>query len=257
MSIRTATKPNLIGTPNLPLFQNDRFESAIWLKGADVILESAIECPCKGKTGSPLVTCQNCLGLGWVFLNPLATKAIVSSVNYKTKYSQWSPELTGTISITVRDQERFSFMDKVTFASRTSILSEVRPVIDTGTQKFIFCSYNVRKIKSIYIFNSDATKLLKLSSDKYTIKSDNSMVVQLNSVSYPTPFNGVVSIEYEHAVAYHIIDIPHDVRSTFLVNSKGQNEEVNLPLQGIARRAHLVFGQSTNYAGTNLLDNND
>ena len=257
MSIRKAASPSLLSQPNVPLFEADRFEAIIFQKGYDVILEQAVACPCKGKTGSPKTSCQNCLGLGWVFLNPVETKAIISSINSQTKYKPWSPELTGTVSVTVRDSERFSFMDKVTFSGKTSILSEVKPVITSGDNVFIFASYKVQKINGIYLFNSDSTKLTKLSADKYSIKAENSSVISLNGVTLPTGFNGVISIDYEHLISYNVVDIPHDFRSSFMLNERGQNVEVNLPVQGVARRSHLITGYATNFAGNNLLDNSN
>jgi len=257
MSIRTATPPNMLGAANVPLFVKNDFDTLIFQKGYDVIIENAIECPCKGKSGSPKTTCQNCLGLGWIFLNPTGTKAIISSINNNTKYKSWSPEITGTISITVRDEDRISLMDRVTFSSRQSILSEVKPVLNTGTQKFIFCSYRVKVIRSVYIFNDDTSKLTKLTASQYSIKAGNSSVVELTGITYPTVFNGVVTIEYEHEVSYNVVDIPHDFRSAFILNDRGQNIEYNMPIQAIARRSHIVIGVATNYSGNNLLSNDD
>lgn len=257
-SIRTSTPPStLIGASTAPLFQKDSFDEVIFLKGMDVIIENAIQCPCKGTSGAPKTTCQNCLGLGWVFLNPTATKAIITAINAQTKYKQWSPELTGTASLTVRDEDRVAFMDRITFTTRMSILSETRPVKTAGAQKFIFTSYRCKEIKSIYIFNTDASKLIKVPSTQYSIKDGNSMIVELTGVTYPANFNNVVSIEYLHNVSYNVVDLTHDFRSTFLMNDYGQNKEYNLPMQAVIRRSHLVMGEPTNYSGNNLLDNSD
>lgn len=255
MTIRTSTPPNLIGQPTVPLFQKNSFDSVIFLKGYDIIIENAIECPCKGTSGSPKTTCQNCLGLGWVFIQPTATKALITSINSQTKYKQWSPELMGTISITVRDEDRIAYMDRVTFSSRYTVFSEVLKVKDTGAQKFVFCSYRVQEIKNVFIFNTDGTKLVRLTSSQYSIKTGNSMIVELTGVTYPQNFNGVISIEYMHQISYNIVDITHDIRSTFLLNEKGQNQEYNLPMQAVARRSHMVLNAPTNYSGNNLLDN--
>jgi hypothetical protein len=257
-NIRQATPLTAIGSPNIPLFQQSEFNQIIFNKGYDIILESAVVCPCRGKSGSALPTCQNCLGLGWVFLDPVKTKAIITSINKDTKYKYWSPELTGTVNITVRDEERLSYMDKITFFSRTSIFSEVKPVITSSTgSKFIFCSYNVKSIKRVFLFNSETSALTLLSSDKYTYNNANKRIISLsNTIVYPTIFNGVISIEYEHELSYNVVDLPHDFRSTFISNDRGQNTEYNLPVQGVARRSHIVLGESTNFENNNLIDNN-
>jgi hypothetical protein len=256
MSIRKATPPNLIGAPQTPAFQVDRFEALIWNKGYTIIIENAIACPCRGKSGAPLTTCQSCNGLGWVFLDPVETKAIVTGINYQTKYRQWSPELTGVINLTLRESERVSYMDRVTFSTKTSVLSEVKPLIDAPDgKKFIFCSYDVKSIRSIYMFDGVGRKLVKLTSSQYSIKPENPTIVIINMSQLPTNFNGVATIEYEHLISYNVIDLSHDIRSTFVMNDKGQNVEVDLPVQAVARRSHLVFGKTTNYTGDNHIDN--
>lgn len=254
-SIRTATPPNLINQPRVDLFRKNDFEAAIWNKGYEIIIEQAIHCPCKGLSGAAKTTCQNCLGLGWVFINPVKTRAIISSINRQTKYQHWSPEMIGTISVTVRDEERLNSMDKITFASRFSAMSEVRKVLSDNNQSFIFCSYKVVSIKSISVFVSDNLPLMKVPVDKYSISPNNSSVVLLDTTDFPEPFNGVVSIEFDHEVSYNIVDMPHDFRSTFIYNEKGQNVESNMPIQGIARRSHFVLGSATDFSGTNLLKN--
>jgi hypothetical protein len=255
-SIRTATPPNLIGQPDNKLFRKNDFDSIIFQKGYDLIIEQAVACPCRGKSGEAKPTCQNCLGTGWVFLNPVKTKGVLSSINYNTKYKEWSPELVGTASLTVREEERLSFMDKVTFEDRTSVLSEVRPVIQSETKKFIFCSYKVRRVKFLFVFSTDNSKLINIPADKFNIVQGNNFVVEIsNSFVFPVNFNGVISIDYEHEVSYNVIDIPHDFRSTFTKNNKGQQVEDLLPMQAIIRRSHFVLGEPTNYSGNNLINN--
>ena len=254
-SIRKATPPNMVGQPNVPLQRVNDFEALIFNKGYTVIIENGIECPCKGKSGAAKTTCQSCLGLGWVFIDPIETKAIITSANSSTKYKHWSPELTGTVNVTVRDSERISLMDKITFKTKTNILSEVRPIIDTGTEKFIFTSYKVRSIRSIFIFTSDSTKLIKLPVANFSVSHENEMVIKITGVTFPTDFNDVVTIEYEYPSSYNVIDLPHDFRSAFISDNNGKNQEYSLPVQAIARKSHFLMGGATNLLGNNLLDN--
>jgi len=256
-NIRKAAAPNLVGRVRNPLFKNADFEAAIWDKGYNVIIEKSIECPCKGNSSEALSTCNNCLGTGFVFINPVNTKAILTSINRQTKYQQWSPEFTGTISITTREEERLSFMDKVTLKDRTSILSEVRPMRANGAQKFIFTSYAIVEIEGVYLFESGSTKLVKLSTTEYAINSSNNMVVDLNVSSYPASFNGAISIRYKHNISYNVIDLRHDIRSTFVLDNNGKQQEKLLPINAIARKSHYVIGNPTNYGADNLLNNSD
>lgn len=256
-NIRTDTPPNLVGQPDNKLFRVNDFDSIIFQKGYDVILEQALLCPCAGRSGSAKPSCLNCLGYGWIFINPLSTKAIISSINFSTKYKDWSAELIGTISVTVRDEQRLSFMDKITFKTRSSILSEIRPVIISGENRFIFTSYKVKKINALLIYSSDSVKLINVPKDKFNLLQGNDFIIKIDSsFVLPVNFNGVVSVEYEHEISYNVIDLPHDFRSTFTLNNNGQQVESYLPIQAIARRSHIVLGEPTNYSGNNLINNN-
>ena len=254
-SIRRATLPNMIGSPNIPLQVQNDFEALIFNKGYFVIIENGVECPCKGKSGAALTTCHNCLGLGWMFFNPIQTKAIITSANSSSKFKHWSRELIGTVNVTVRDSERLSYMDKITFKTATNILSEVRPVISTGSNKYIFCSYRVESIRNIFLFNSDTEALTKVPASEYSIKTANNMVVELTGITFPSIFNGAVSIEYEYLESYNVIDIPHSFRSAFIDDANGVSQEYNLPVQAVAAKSHLVMGGPTNYIGNNMISN--
>jgi hypothetical protein len=254
-SIRTATAPNLIGQPDNKLFKQNDFEAFAWQKGYKVVFEQAIACPCRGTSGEAKPTCKNCLGLGWVFINPTNTRALITNINKDTKFKYWSPELIGTIAVTVQNENKLSYMDKITMTGKTSIISEVKPVLENDGQKFIFCSYKVESINEVFLYAGDDVKLTRIT-DLCSIKSENGYVVLLDdSIEYSDNYNGVVSIDYEHEVSYNVIDIPHEIRTSFIINSKGQRDEYEMPMQAIARRSHLSLGDSTNFDGDNVIDN--
>ena len=107
MGIRTQTPPNLVGIPKVNVFNKEDFNAALWENGYDVILEEAIACPCKGQSSDNLSTCSNCLGTGWVFVNPIKTKAFITSINRNTKYKDWSPEMIASLSIRTMTENLF------------------------------------------------------------------------------------------------------------------------------------------------------
>ena len=255
-NIKRATPPSFLGQPDNKLFRKNDFDAAIFQKGYNIILEQSIACPCRGKSGEARPTCQNCMGYGWIFINPKETKAILTSLNATTKYQQWSPELIGTINITVRDIERLSFLDKITLRDRTSVMSEVRPIIESEGERFIFCSYKVKKVNFIFIFNGDTNKLINITPDDFEVVQNNNFVIKIkDSVNLPVNFNDVISVDYEYNPSYVVVDIPHDIRASFITNNKGQFEEIILPVQGVARKSHIVLGEPSNYLGNNLIDN--
>ena len=254
--ITRATPPSFLGQPDNKLFRKNDFDAVIFQKGYKIILEQSVACPCRGESGEARPTCQNCMGYGWIFINPTETMAILTSLNATTKYQQWSPELIGTINVTVRDIERLSFLDKITLKDRTSVMSEVRPVLENEGDRFIFCSYKVKKVNFLFVFSDDNNKLISLTSDDFEVMQSNNFVVKIKEhVVFPLNFNDVVSIDYEYNPSYVIVDIPHDIRASFNTNNKGQFEEIILPVQGVARKSHIVLGEPSNYLGNNLINN--
>lgn len=253
-NIRTATRPNNIGGIRVD-FTQPEFDNAIFDKGYEVIWYEAVRCPCNKAREGHLSTCNNCLGLGWVFVNPIQTKALITSINKDTKYKYWSQELSGTVNVTLRDQERLSVMDKIVLKNKFSLMSELRDVREVAGQKFIFTTYPIDQIHSVFLFNSVSTKLVRLTMDEYMVSTDNPYVLKINKTPLPTGFNNVVSIKYKHKVQYNVIDLPHDLRYSTELNRKGQEIELPLPIQAIARKSEYLTGYSVNYDGTGILDN--
>lgn len=255
-NIRTATPANLIGQPEVE-FRRDDFNALITTKGYNCIIEKAVRCPCEGEGESPLASCQNCFGTGWVFINPIKTDIIASGINLSNKYKDWSLERSGIISLTVRDDdvESLSFYDKVSFVDKYSRFSEVLRVNSYNSNVFVFTTYKVKEIYEIFIFNGSTNKLRQLTEDEYSINENNPYVVDLMVTDYPTDFNNVVSIRYKHELQYHVIDLPHELRGSTKVTKEGNREDFILPMNAIARRAHLIVGAKPNYDGSGWQDN--
>lgn len=254
MSIRSAPPPNLIGQPTVD-FDKNNFDSVIWLKGYDVVKYDAIQCPCTGGM-NPQINCENCLGTGWLFINPIQTKAIISSINKNTEYKYWSPEFKGTVSLTLRDVEHLSFMDKIVLKDSASLLSEVRPIRVHEGQSFVFASYPVSSINSIFLFSNANEPLIRLDPSLYSISAENPYVIKLSSsIVYPANFNNVLSVDYKHKMQYNVIDIPHDLRMSTTRDNNGKLQKFELPMQAIAQKSHYVTGDSPKFDGTGIKNN--
>lgn len=244
--ITQATPPNLIGQPSVEFRKND-FDAAIWNKGYDVLIEKAVKCPCSTKDNEAWSSCNNCLGMGWIFIDPVQTKALMFNINKDTKYKNWSLELLGTIGLTVRSAEKPSYMDRITVIDSGSIsnysyFSEILEIRDLEGDPYVFCSYEPSSIEYLYAFEDYNKVLIKLTSDDYSVSTDNSYVINLSyDFSSISNFNGVISVRYKHKLQYHVLDIPHDIRASYKTNSDGKEEQVQLPLNAIARKAHNVF----------------
>lgn len=258
MSIRKSPPANLIGLPN-PEFEKNLFDAALWQKGYDCHVDKSIECPCRGgNENKPLPSCQNCGGVGWVFINPIQTKVLITGVNRDTKYKQWSQELIGNVSVSLRDIEQSGFMDRITILNETAIFSEVRKIRQVEVTplsflNFIFLSYEVKNIEDIFVFKADNQKLIRLNSEQWIVNPNNPYSIVFTDDVLTQSSNLTVSVRYKHNVQYHILDIPHVIRSSNITNGFGQLEKVRLPNQYMARLAHYVL--RPDFDGDGIIDN--
>jgi len=260
MTIRTTTPPNLSGYSN-PEFDKTLFDASIWQKGYDCFVDKAIECPCRGgNEGHALPSCQNCGGVGWVFMNPVATKAIISGINRDTKYKAWSQELMGTVNITLRDIEKSGFMDRVTLTNEEAIFSEVKKIRQKELEgdeflNFIFLSYQIKQVEDVFIFKGGDQKLERVTDDKWQINPNNKYSLLFNDSVLSDLVNNTVSVRYRHNVQYNVLDIPNVIRSSNIINRVGALEKTKLPNQYIARLAHYVVRPRVD--GTGILNNTE
>ena len=255
------TSPNLIGQVS-PEFELNAFEAAVWNKGYDVIIEQAFKCPCCTYDNTPLTNCQNCLGVGWIFINPMQTKGIITSINTDTKFKSWTQESIGTVSLTVMHKNRVSLMDRVTLVNNTVIenksnFSDIVQVRDLEGSPFVFLAYKPIDIIGIYAFNGITNPLIKIPSTGYNISSDNGYVLNITyDLTSISDFNGAITVLYSHQIQYHVLDIPHDVRNSYIVNDDGKESQITLPINAYARKAHNVL-EVANRDGTGVIDNSD
>ena len=255
----SVTPPNLAQQPTIEFRKKD-FDAAIWLKGYKVYIEKAVRCPCEGQIKNALSSCTNCHGTGYFFINPIETMALTTSINRDTRYKEWSPELIGNISISVRDDlvENLSFYDKFTFRDKYGFHSEVLEIRNTGTpanQDFVFLVYRPIEILDVWVFNGSANALVRIPSTQYAINSNNAYALDLNITSLPANFNQVVTVRYRHEVQYNVIDIPHEIRASNVIDRDGRLLKIDLPINAVGRRSHLVLAEIPNYDGTGTQNN--
>src|SRR6266403_769426 len=99
----------------VPAFIKQDFDDSIYTKGYDSYIEKAVKCPCALKSnGEALINCRNCGGTKYVFINKRLTKMVTQSMNKQTKFLNWSEVDRGTFGVTVRDDDKLAFMDRLT-----------------------------------------------------------------------------------------------------------------------------------------------
>lgn len=255
MTIRTATPPSVISQPSAT-FDKTAFDVLLWNKGYDVMLEESRQCPCRTReSGAPLVTCQSCRGLGYVFINPITTKAIITNIRKSPKFMEWSEENVGTVLATFRDVDRVTEMDRVTFVNGTTKRSETLTARTVEDQQFVFLTYGLKEVVDIFYFTGAGTALARLSESEYTLPDDNIYVIELNK-TFPEGFNNVVTVTYLCAPQYLVIDVPKDVRTSTVVDNNGVGSRIEMPVNAVLRKSHIVWGQDDYGAtGVKTIDN--
>jgi len=247
--ITVSKAPNLIGRPQV-YFNKEGFEAAIWAQGYDIIIERAVRCPCKTQGSDNLSSCKNCGGTGWLFINPVKTKAIITSQNSSVKFAAWSEETVGDANITVRDSDRLGFMDRITVIEGESIHSQTAyPVIYDDTL-FAFLDYKPKEILEVFMFVADNEKLALLSYDEYRIDGDK---IYLDD-KFKDIQDITISLRYVHAPQYHVIETTRDVMvsTTFKVGETKKTSQ--MPISARIRKSHYIIDKE-NFANDYLFDN--
>jgi hypothetical protein len=257
---RTQTPPNVFSYPKVNIFNRDDFNEALWENAYAVELYEAVACPCKGSSSDSKMNCSNCLGTGWFFINPIKTRALIMSINRTTKFKDWSPEFIGTAGVTFMNVNKLGFMDKIVLENNYGMISEVlttriNDTVGAEYGKFVFSTYGIVEVRSVFVFNGESNVLLKLAAADYRINTTNDYVLDIKVTNLPSTFNGKVSISYKHKLVYNILDIPHDMRITKEYTNNGKREVREMPVQAIARKAQYELGKASNYEGDNVQDN--
>lgn len=244
--VEIAKPPELFGVPRVD-FWNPDFDVLIWNKGYNVMLEKAIPCPCSRKVNYPQSACQNCLGTGWIYTNPVNTKAVIQSINKSTKYKDWSQELVGTVSVTIENRFQLSFRDRLTIIDSVSTDSEVQLVRKFEDHLFLYTIYPIKEIDFIFKYEGNEIPLKKLS--QYTVEEniihfEDGVIQEGDSIS----------IRYKHNLQYVIVDINHDIRNSYLLDHSSREEQNKLPVSAIAKKLHYIH-DNVSINGPTVIDN--
>lgn len=258
--IISQTPPNLNGQARADLRKRD-FDAAVWNKGYDVYLDKALRCPCRNKNDhQALSSCKNCGGSGWVYLNRYKTKMVLQAMNLDTKFKEWSEERLGTVKITSLTQDELSFMDRITVIDGHSIVNDVIYPVNYFGELRARVNYEIQEIDEIFLFESTGVKLKRLvEATDYEILLD-ANDKKTNLLKFNAQYNQMadmtVSIRYQYAPQFHVLDVTRQVMATQEVNkSTGGDIVTQMPISAMGRRSHYVLDEQ-NYTNDFLLDNN-
>lgn len=252
------TTPEQTVTEPQQFFQLGGLEQMIEQHGYKIYLDSMIECPCRGKDSKHLPSCKNCGGTGWSVVKRTETKAVLQSANLYTRFLEWSEEKLGTIRVTLKDQDRCKYMDRIIVLDVLSYSNEViYPYWDSTLNKYIaFTNYWIQGISAIYFFKSKTEELVRLLEGPTADYTFTKNVIIFNS-QFKDEFgeeegNTHFSVLYGHFPQFHILDINREFLTQKAKDFALKNKQ--FPVSAVARRSHNVLDKQ-NYDDSYLLNN--
>jgi len=233
-----------------PMWDVGKFNSLIWNNGYHAYIEKALRCPCVDRaTGqASSVTCPNCMGRGWFFVDKRETRVISQSMVNIRRNSDIGEINRGTARITTRAVDKVGFMDRIILDDLLAWYSEVlRPVMFNG-ELVAYPIYEPLDISNIFLYTGADKKLLPLNASKYTVEGnrivfDESIIdeVEVTDVNQKTP-DISISIRYSYYPVYHVLDVN---RELMRVRQKGCNysddQLTDMPILCECRKSHYIF----------------
>lgn len=236
-------------------FNRNEFDAAITDKGYKVEIERALKCPCSVRgSGQALVNCGNCNGSGWFFIDKRSTMIFSTSLNNRNKHEVWADVNAGTVSMSLRPQDKVGFMDKVVYTELEMLHTEVLhlQLNSTGDKIFAFTSYKPVRVHHMYRFVDSDQGLDFVDAAEYTIRTN---LIEFDFAIYGAMQDVAMTINYSTHPTYHVLDINRD-----LIKQKSVSEDLkeiqrtNFPIHCIGRLAHFI-PEMADLNGESVYDN--
>lgn len=237
-------------------FEPQRFNSLVFDKGYEVYVDKALRCPCAVKgNGQALISCNNCIGTGWIFMDRISTRMAIQGINADVKYQDWSKLSTGMAKVTARAIDRLAFMDRIIVREAEGYFNEILRPREFNGKLTCFTTYEILEIESILMFENDKVALKRIPEPDYTI--ENERIILHNK--YLNQKDLTITIRYRHLLTYHIIDMNRDITKVRTKEGcSASNEDLQaMPINGTARKAHYLFDNLKFEESSRLIDNTD
>lgn len=234
-------------------FEPQRFNSLIFDKGYDVYHDKAYRCPCAVKgTGQPLMSCDNCLGVGWTFINRSETRVAIQGMKADVRYDNWTKNTAGMARITARAIDKLAFMDRIILRDVEGYYNEILRVRNYKNKIVAFTEYPIIEIDEILLFDTDKTPLKHLKEGvDFTVENE-------TKITFVPKYSedSVLSIRYRHFMTYHIIDMNRDIIKVREKNCTLSDEKLSsMPISGMIRKAHYLFDNNKYEEENRLIEN--
>lgn len=236
-------------------FKAKPFNELVFGKGYNVYIDKALRCPCAVKgNGQALPSCNNCIGLGYFYINRKETVIAIQGINAKVQYENWSKLNTGMAKITARSIDRLAFMDRIILLEAEGYYNDIIRAKDFEGKKVCFTTYEIKSVEEIYMFKGDKEKLYPIPDSEYIVENEK---IILNN-KYKSMTELTISVRYKHLLTYHIIDTNRDlvkVRTEDDCKECADEKKADLPVSYTARKAHYLFDNLNFEQASRLIDN--
>lgn len=210
-------------------FYPDQFDQIVHQKGARVIWEKAILCACIDEDRHQAdYNCLYCSGKGFQYFDPLDIRAAITNINRDENQGNVGFVDVGTALVTTKSTDNVNFRDRLTFIDFTTNYSEVVTVED-GVAKL---KYDVNDVTMV--MNGE----LKFKEGEHYTLNDTQTEIHFE--------DGVISDGERVSVlmvvrpSYIVIDMPHDLRGTFIKFGEPEETWFKLPKQLQIKREDLI-----------------
>lgn len=238
-------------------FTPEKFNELVFDKGYDVFIDKALRCPCSVKNaGNPLPDCDNCLGIGWFFVDRSETRVAVQGMKSDVRYENWSKDTVGMARITARAIDKLAFMDRIILKDVEGYFNEiVRTKVDQDSRAYLYTMYDILEIESIYLFINSKEKLRRLEEGVDYFFVQNSQTKILLSTEFSSS-DLTISVRYRHLQTYHVIDMSRDIVKVRTKGCKMPDEELKeMPISGMIRKSHYLFDNRRFDEESRLIEN--
>jgi hypothetical protein len=208
----------------------EEFDRAIYQKGAKIIWQKSMFCSCVDETtGQPDYNCPACKGKAYIFFDPKEIRAVVTGLSGDKDQIPIGLLDVGSAYMTTRASDLVGFRDRLTFVDFLTPHSQVITFTDDPEGEEL--RYECEQVVSVRILSSE------IPVDQYSISADKKRILfNPGYLSMGEKF----SILYQIKPVYIVVDVPHELRGTYVKFGQPQETWVNLPKQFRIKREDLM-----------------
>lgn len=214
-------------------FYSDMFDQMVEEKGMVVDWYEAMMCHCYNEsTGQPDFTCKVCKGSGFIYLPPITTKVLATSLSGKMDFENIGVIQRGTAYITSLSKDLMGYHDKIVFPDFNSKYSQLISFTSDGVSERTY-----KPIKDVKKLISPEGEYVK--DIDFVVTDDNYRLKWINPEK-SVPYHKA-TILYVTPPSYIIIDLIHELRATWVKFKKPKDTFVELPKQYVIKREDFIY----------------